>query len=274
MYQYDSVLYIDRPGLSQSLFSRTQNAICFMSGDRQEFSAIATKSVPNLNMFSADAIQYVPRFSFDLRGKWTSNVTDWALEKFQERYKKETASRKITKDDIFYYVYGVLHDPTYRQKYAVNLKREFPRIPFYTRFFRVADIGKKLMALHLDYMDVAPWSIKRQDAKNEGVRKAGMSPKLILRAEKVCGSIVVDDETTLTHIPDGAWAYKLGNRCALDWVLDRFNERTPRDPTIAAKFNTYRFSDHKDRVIELIARIIRVSIETGKLLEEMGATIN
>ncbi|MCB1513121.1 MAG: hypothetical protein KDJ36_19685, partial [Hyphomicrobiaceae bacterium] len=75
----------------------------------------------------------------------------------------EGKKRKITKDDIFTYVYGVLHDPVYREKYAINLKREFPRIPFYPDFWQWAEWGKRLMDLHIGYETVEPWPLKRHD---------------------------------------------------------------------------------------------------------------
>ena len=80
---------------------------------------------------------------------------------------------------------------------------------------------------------------------------------------------MLDSETTLSGIPPEAWDYKLGNRSALEWVLDQHKEKKPKDPTIRAKFNTYRFADHKDKVIDLIARVTRVSVETQSIAEAM-----
>jgi hypothetical protein len=102
------------------------------------------------------------------------------------------AKREITKDGIFHYVYAVLHDPVYREKYALNLKREFPRIPFYDDFWRWADWGEKLMALHLGYETVEPWPLVRLDAPDERSRAAGVPPKALLRADKGNGAIRLD----------------------------------------------------------------------------------
>ena len=76
-----------------------------------------------------------------------------------------------------------------------------------------------------------------------------------------------DDKTTLTGVPESAWCYRLGSRSALEWVLDQYKERKPRDPTIAARFNTYRFADHKERVIDLLQRVCTVSVETMRIVE-------
>ena len=103
----------------------------------------------------------------------------------------------------------------------------------------------------------------------EKSRKAGLAPKALLRANKEIGNIQLDSETQLTGVPPDAWNYKLGNRSALEWILDQHKEKTPKDPTIREKFNTYRFADHKEKVIDLLKRVTRVSVETMKIVEAM-----
>jgi predicted helicase len=169
-------------------------------------------------------------------------------------------------------VYGVLYDPLYREKYGLNLKREFPRIPYYADFWRWTDWGKELMTLHIGYESVEPWPLERVDVSDERSRKAGLTPKAILRANKEIGNTQLDSETQLAGIPPEAWNYKLGNRSALEWVLDQHKEKTPKDPTIREKFNTYRFADHKDQVIDLLKHVTRVSVETMKIVETMRTT--
>ncbi len=182
---------------------------------------------------------------------------------------KGEEGREITKEAIFHYVYGVLHDPVYRETYALNLKREFPRIPFYPDFWAWADWGKRLMDLHIGYEEVEPWPISRTDVADEAAREAGLAPKTILKADKDNGIIRIDSETTLAGIPPQVWDYKLGNRSGIEWILDQYKEKTPRDPTIREKFNTYRFADYKEKVIDLIARVTRVSVETMEIVEAM-----
>lgn len=271
---YQSDLFIDEAGSAAQVFPKgsRNRAICVMSGDRQDFAAIATDLIPNLNMFSADAIHYFPRKRFDQRGVAVENITDWALDQFRAHYEAGAAPpRPITKDAIFHYVYGVLHDPVYREKYALNLKREFPRIPFYADFWRWAEWGERLMALHIGYETVEPWPLRRIDVPDQQARKAGLAPRALLRADKSAGAVVLDSETQLTGIPAAAWDYRLGNRSALEWVLDQHKEKTPRDPTIREKFNTYQFADYKDKVIDLLGRVTRVSVETMEIVAAMRA---
>ena len=84
--------------------------------------------------------------------------------------------------------------------------------------------------------------------------------------KKVSGS---QRETILRGAPSESWAYKLGNRCAIDWVLDQHKEKKPRDPTIREKFDTYRFADHKEKVIDLLQRLTTVSVQTVRITEAM-----
>ncbi len=247
----------------------------FMCGDRQPFALVATDRSPNLNMFSADAGQVVGLYQFDQSANRIDNITDWAVKQFSAHYAEEIGPgksvRKITKEAIFHYCYAVLHDPVYREKYAQNLKREFPRIPFYPDFWLWAAWGEALMALHIGYESVAPFPLIRTDVPDDKVRAAGLQPKALLRADPAAGSIALDTETTLRGIPPEAWTYKLGNRCAIDWVLDQYKEKKPKDPTIREKFDTYRFADYKDKVIDLLMRVTTVSVQTVKLVEAMKA---
>jgi predicted helicase len=181
----------------------------------------------------------------------------------------EAEPRQLTKDAIFHYVYAVLHDPLYREKYAQNLKREFPRLPFYPDFWQWAAWGERLMALHIGYETVEPWPLERRDVPDTKARTAGVSPKVVLRADRDNGIITLDSETTLSGIPKEVWDYKLGNRSALDWILDQHKEKTPKDPTIREKFNTYRFKDYKEKVVDLLMRVTRVSVETVAITEAM-----
>ena len=219
--------------------------------------------------------QSLPFWRYDDAGNRLENVTDWALDRFQKHYQPgcDKKAQPITKEAIFHYVYAVLHDPVYREKYAQNLKREFPGIPFYgdgdTGFWQWAGWGAELMALHIGYESVERFPLKRIDVPDEKVRAAGQSPKPSLKSDKDAGRLVIDSETTLSGVPASAWRYVLGNRSALEWVLDQHKEKKPKDPTIREKFDTYRFADHKERVIDLLAHVTTVSVETMRIVESI-----
>jgi predicted helicase len=91
----------------------------------------------------------------------------------------------------------------------------------------------------------------------------------MLKADRDAGAVILDSRTTLSGIPPEAWDYKLGNRFALEWILDQHKEKKPKDPTIREKFDTYRFADYKEKVIDLLMRVTRVSVETHRITEAM-----
>lgn len=126
------------------------------------------------------------------------------------------------------------------------------------------------MALHIGYQDVAPWPIERIETPSR--RAAGTYPKPILKSQPELGAVVIDADTQLAGIPPEAWTYRLGNRSAIDWVLDQHKEKRPRDPTVAVKFNTYRFADYKESIIALLAKVTRVSVETTRITAAMTGT--
>ena len=184
------------------------------------------------------------------------------MAQFREHY----LDQNIGKEDIFHYVYGVLHNPAYRQKYEQNLKRSLPRVPFYDDFWQWAAWGKALMALHIGFESAPLYPLTRFDAQ---VREDGSIPKPKLKADKEHGMIILDEDSSLSGVPDLAWDYKLGNRSALEWVLDQYKEKKPKDPTIAKLFNTYRFADYKEQVIELLMRVCTVSVSTMEIIRQM-----
>jgi predicted helicase len=250
------------------------NIVIIFSGtsSSKAFSILATNKIFCLDVL--EKTQCLPLYTYDQEGNRQENITDWSLEQFRHWYQ----GKKITKLDMFHYVYGVLHNPKYREKYELNLKREFPRIPFYDDFFKWVNWGKKLMELHLNYKTVKPYPLKRIDLTltpnpsnppNLPLKGGNVQLKIKLKADKIKGKIMIDDVTTLTEIPHLVWEYKLGNRSALEWILDQYKEKKPKDATIAEKFNNYLFADYKETVIDLLMRVTTVSVETMKIVEKM-----
>lgn len=262
--------------LQREFFGTQQENVAMLLdlGGMKAFSAIGTNLLPDYHV-NGDSICF-PQFRYKF-GQRIDNITDWGLRQFTEHYKPEIgigrSARKITKEAVFHYCYAVLHDPLYREKYALNLRREFPRIPFYTGFWQWVAWGETLMKLHIGYESVEPFRLQRIDTPDEKARIAGLSPRALLRADKDAGIITLDSETTLRGIPTDAWNYKLGNRCALEWILDQYKEKKPKDPTIREKFNTYRFADYKEKVIDLLTRVTTVSAETVRITQAMKQAV-
>ena len=231
--------------------------ICFSQSSRVTFTCLATAYIPSLALFVEPA-QCLPLYRYDEKGKRISNITEWGLKQFRDHY----ADKKITAEAVFHYTYAVLHNPAYLTKYAINLQQEFPRLPYYKNFHQWAKWGKQLMTLHCDYETQTAHPLARIDCDNEPGRTK-------LKADKPAGVITLDQQTKLTGIPPEAWQYRLGRRSALEWVLDQYKEKKIKDPTIAAKFNNYRFADHKEAVVELLGRVCAVSVATMKIVAEM-----
>ncbi|MBD2276959.1 type ISP restriction/modification enzyme [Aphanizomenon flos-aquae] len=263
-YIYFSYIPIDIKG-SQHLFfpdkSSSNYVICFANNEQTDILVLAINTLCDLN-FCARGSSCFALYTYDKEGKRIDNITDWGLKQIQTHYQDST----ITKIDIFHYTYAVLHNPGYRSKYELNLKREFPRLPYYENFQKWVNWGKQLMELHINYETVTPYNLTRLDIPLKDNQK---TPKPKLKADKTKNSIILDDVTTLENIPKIAWEYMLGNRCALEWILDQYKEKKPKDPTIAEKFNTYRFADYKEQVIDLLMRVCTVSVETMNIIKEM-----
>jgi predicted helicase len=252
----------DRRGSNESFFPESETfnkLIIFTSHSQVPFSTQSSKYMTCIDVGGRPS-QCLSFYRYD-KGNRLENITDWGLNQFRSHYQ----DNRITKENIFHYTYAVLHHPAYREKYALNLKREFPRLPFYEDFPKWVAWGKQLMDLHLNYETVEKYTLKRIEKKLAS-NKAN-KPKL--KADKEAGKIQLDDITTLQGIPPEAWDYKLGNRSALEWILDQYKEKKPRDQTIAEKFNTYRFADYKEQVIELLQRVCTVSVKTMLIIREM-----
>ncbi|MDI9333337.1 MAG: N-6 DNA methylase [Cytophagales bacterium] len=274
-YIYQSNLLVDRASWMPH-FPPGNKSICFTGpNSSKSFHALATTAPFGLDFL--EKTYGVPNQTQNADLVTSDNITDWGLKQFKNHYQAaragsaRTDKKPITKKAIFHYCYAVLHNPAYREKYALNLKREFPRIPFYVDFWQWAAWGEALMQLHIGYEAVAPFKLKQMNTPDERVRAADLQPKVVLKANPAAGLIQLDSETTLSGVPPAAWAYKLGNRSALEWVLDQYKEKKPKDPTIRAKFDTYRFADYKTPVIDLLKRVTTVSVETVKITRAMAA---
>ena len=178
-------------------------AICFSSiGSNKNFHCLASKYIIELG-FTVPA-QCIPLYVYDSDGsKKHSNITQWGLKKFRKHYNDDS----IDAESIFHYTYAILHDPNYRTKYAIDLKRHFPRLPFKKDFWKWSNWGKELMDLHINFESQKPYVL---DIEKNAFKGNHPTPKLKSHSEE--GIIILDEETTLKGIPREAWNYKLGNR--------------------------------------------------------------
>ncbi len=210
--------------------------------------------------------QCFPFYTYDEDGSnRRENITDWALEKFRKHYNDPS----ITKWDIFHYTYALLHSPEYRERYAANLKRELPRIPYAPDFRAFATAGKRLAELHVNYEQQPEYPLERIETPNA---------KLTFRVEKMRlgrdkSSLFYNDFLTLSGIPPETYEYRLGNRSALEWVIDQYQVSTDKRSGIT---NDPNREDDPEYILRLVGQVIHVSLETVKIvkaLPELGVPV-
>jgi predicted helicase len=188
-------------------------------------------------------------------------ITHGTLEGYQERY-----GREVSKEDIFYYVYGLLHSAEYRERYAADLKKMIPRLPMAPDFWAFSKAGRELAGFHLNYESIDLWPL-------DGLPPAGSAPDQ-LRVEKMRfagsgrsedrGTIVFNSHVTLRGIPKEAYDYQVNGKSAIEWLMDRYEVKMHKDSGIRNDPNLW--SDDPRYVVDLVARIVRVSVETMRIV--------
>jgi predicted helicase len=186
-------------------------------------------------------------------------VTDWALGQFRAAY-----GESITKEDIFYYVYALLHHPEYRIRYAENLKRELPRVPLLENGWDVlTTAGRALAALHVGYETVREFPLGQ--VQNREVDFTWRVSKMKLSKEH--GSITINDALTLTEIPEEVYEYKLGNRSALEWVVDQYQISKDKRTGMVSDPNR---DDDPEYIARLVRKVVTVSVETVQHVQQIA----
>lgn len=234
--------------------------ICVPSLGSEQIAFFMTSAITDLNFFAGSTpIQCFPFYTYKEDGSdRKGNITDWALEQFQKHYR----DNHISKWDIFHYVYAILHHPQYREKYAANLKRDLPHIPFAPDFWKFAEAGAKLAELHVNYEEQAEYPLTR--IENKEVPLNWRVEKMRLSKDKT--QLVYNDFLTLSEIPPEAFKYKLGNRSALEWVIDQYQISTDKRSGIVNDPNRL---DDEQYIVRLIGKVITVSLETMKIVKNL-----
>ncbi len=268
--------------------------ICVGGYGRKSFSLLATKQISDMNFYGDPQ----KTFSFYIYDEDSTNrrenITDWALTQFREHYgatplsepgaiangfpgaedkspvaiapgsdKKASA---ITKWDIFYYTYAILHHPEYRDKYAANLKRELPRIPFAPDFWSFAKAGKELADIHVGYEDQPEHKL---DMIESGKLALDWSVER-MKYNKDKTAIIYNDFLTIDGIPPEVHEYRLGNRSALDWIVDQYKVSIDKRSGIT---NDPNRDDDPQYIVRLIKKIVTVSLRTNEIVKSLPALV-
>ncbi|MCY3626058.1 MAG: helicase [Gammaproteobacteria bacterium] len=208
------------------------------------------------------ASQCFPFYTYNENGgNRRENVTDWALAQFRTRYRDDT----ITKWDLFHYIYGILHHPDYRERYQENLKRDLPHIPFAEDFWEFANAGARLANIHVNY-ESQPEYDKLNPIETPG-RQVDLAVER-MKFSKDKTRLKYNDFLTLEGIPLEAFEYRLGNRSALEWVVDQY--RVKVDKRSGIKNDPNRAED-PEYILRLIGQVITVSLETVAIVNRLPA---
>ena len=238
-----------------------ENQVIIVSdhGFRSDFSTLMTNLTPDLHTLAAsDSFQCFPFYTYDEDGtNREENITDWALTEFRKHYGDDT----ISKWDIFHYNYGLLHHPTYREKYERNLKRDLPHIPFAEDFWGFAKAGAQLADLHVNYESVPKYD-KLRKVETPGMQVNWDVEKMKLSKDKT--QLKYNDFLTLDGIPAGVYDYRLGNRSALEWIVDQYRVKTDKRSGIV---NDPNRADQPQYIVDLIGRVITVSLKTVEIID-------
>ena len=204
-----------------------------------------------------------------------------AVQHFKAAYPEEAAA--INVDAVFYYIYGILHSPDYRETYANNIQKELPRIPrvaTYAEFKAFSDAGRALAKLHVDYEKVAPYEgCKLTYSKNVSSDnmdyyvkqlKYGKHKGKTGNAAKDKSVIVYNNDLVISHIPLEAQEYVVNKKSALDWVVERCCYSVDKASHIVNDYNDYAKEVGDERyILNLILRVITVSLETMKIVKAL-----
>ena len=271
-----SNLYFDRmtndrllvfPSIFPTLETEAENQVIVVSdhGFRAGFNTLMANLVPDSHILAArDRFQCFPFYTYDEDGtNRRENITDWALAEFRTHYRDDT----ITKWDIFHYNYGLLHHPDYRETYEANLKRDLPHIPFAKDFWEFAEAGARLADLHVNY-ESQPEYDQLKFIQTPDVPLNWRVEKMKLSKDKA--SLIYNDFLTIDGVPPKAFAYRLGTRSALEWVIDQYRVKTDKRSGIV---NDPNCADDPQYIVKLIGKVITVSLETVEVVEGLPALV-
>ncbi|MYC64655.1 MAG: DEAD/DEAH box helicase [Caldilineaceae bacterium SB0661_bin_34] len=253
-------------------------------GETTDFSTLITDTIPNLHLVASG--QWFSRWRYEARDPdspdaWAQtddggldtvpgyrridNITDWCAQQFRAQY----PDLRITKNDIWHYVYGLLHAPDYRERYRADLSKDLPRLPFAPDFGAFRDAGAALAALHLGYETCAEFDLQ-VDINDDGDSVYRLGDKKMqwggTRKEPDRSILHVTPAVTLRGIPDAAHAYVVNGRTPLEWAVDRLHIRRDKESGIVNDPNAWFEADPADLVAHL-RRLVHVSVETARIAE-------
>ena len=202
-------------------------------------------------------------------------ITDWILKEVRSRY----GTREITKEMIFYYIYGLLHSEDYRQRFAADLKKSLPRIPIVERvedFMDFYKYGKKLADLHLNYEDVPAYEgcdVRIADyveTENYNAYNHFHVDKMRFKSKDDKSTIIYNGNITIENIPAKAYEYIVNGKSAIEWIVERYCVSRDKKSLIMNDANDWGKEHHKPRyILDLLLSVINVSVQTVDIVKAL-----
>ena len=262
----------------------TNQLICVTGrGETVGFSVLITDALPNRHLVSGG--RGLARYTYRKINQnnwlnWTDpddmvvdgytridNITDWCLQQFQDHY----GNPFINKGDIWYYVYGVLHAVDFRDRFASDLAKDFPRIPFAPDFTAFKEAGMQLAELHLGYETCQPWPVEFQQTANG--RQAWILTRPMRWLDKVKrDSLQVTPHVIMRNIPADVHCYRVNGRTPLEWAIDRLRIRTDKASGIVNDPNAW-FTDDPSMLGLHLARLVTVSVESACIIRNLPSSL-
>lgn len=269
-------------------------AICISGvGASKPFSAIATDLMPNLH--TVDTGQCFPLYYYEHKNDVDQKslpenssekpdnygyfkrdaITDFALNEFRAKYE----DIEINKEDLFYYIYGLLHSQEYKNRYQNDFKKMLPRIPLLRDFWNYSNTGRKLAELHINYESVRPFDLKEVLSENSpkkenslyAVSEQGMRFGKNGKEEDRT-TIIYNSFLTLSGIPLDAYSYQVNGKSAIEWIVERYCitvDLNVKGEGSGIKNNPNEWSDDPRYIVDLLKRIVTVSVETNQLVSQL-----
>lgn len=262
-------------------------------GSDKPFSALMCDKIPDLAFWGSSNGQFFPRWTYEKVeaidgeldfGPTFEDVDEWSYRRIDNItdeiliFYREATGESVTKDDIFHYVYGILHEPKYRETYRADLKKMLPHIPTPSspeRFAIVRDAGRALADLHVGYQSVDPYplDVQLKSAADPADRQTWRVQKMRWRASDDRTAIVYNPKVTIAGIPIDAQRYMLGSRSALDWIIERYQVHVDKKSGIVNDPNDW-CDEHNSPmwIVSLIKRVTTVSLETMRIVDSLAET--
>ena len=203
-------------------------------------------------------------------------ITDWILKEVRSRY---GGAKNITKEMIFYYVYGLLHSKDYRERFAADLKKSLPRIPIVDKiedFMAFYKAGKQLADLHLNYEsvpaspDVVVHITSAQRAGQDDYSYFRVEPKMKFKSKEDKSVIIYNGNIRLENIPKKAYDYVVNGKSAIEWIVERYCVSTDKKSLIKNDANDWGREHGKPRyILDLLLSVINVSVQTVDIVNSL-----